>query len=340
MRETASAAPRHASPAERAAWCKAFGKQPRVPRQRGQSWKAAWQLHRAYMDRLRDAFARSFGRSPTGQQSHVIPLRSFAEGRTREVLTHTARRVERCWELASWETTAIHLPTLADRREYDACHAATQQVDQAGESVLDALDAAQGPVEELLRAAGGGSDHPGGADDYLFHVILMKLKIESDSPFDEEEWREFVHELRRSTFEVRLGQLRSRRDLLNVVVRNGFAEACRSLQTNLLAVPNMADHPTIAVYNAALEAAVSTHHLLDAAYTALWQQGERIVVLLQVRWEYLDPNDRAVRLRGREAQVRGVPVLCVTFERSQARERLLQSAGQAYHEHLHADALS
>ena len=56
------------------------------------------------------------------------------------------------------------------------------------------------------------------------------------------------------------------------------------------------------------------------------------MVLLQAKGEYRDPNDLTVQLRGREAQDRGVPVVRVTFERSEAREQLLQTGGQAYHD--------
>ena len=123
-------------------------------------------------------------------------------------------------------------------------------------------------------------------------------------------------------------------------VRSSLAEARRDLQAKILAVPGAAEQPVIAAYNAALEVVATILHRLNAAYTALWQQGERIVVLLQAKGEYRDPNDRTVRLRGREAQVRGVPVVRVTFERSRDRERLLQTAGQAYHDHFQTDTLN
>ena len=347
MRETASAALRPASPAEVEAWRKAFGKPPSVPRQRGQTPKAAWQAHNAYMDKLRDAFTQSFGRTPTGQQSHDIPLLTFAEGRTRQVLTQTAKRVERYWELASWDMTAIHLPTCATKREYETCHDAVQQADQSWDSAHETLDVAHGQVEELLRAARGWAGQSSSADDALHAVILMQLKIEEDYPFDEEEWSEFAHDLRKSNqrvelelFRIRRSIRRIRRNPRNEAVWSSFAEACRSLQTKLLTVQGVADHPVIAAYNTALDVVVSTRHRLEAAYTALWQQGERIVVLLHAKGEYRDPDDLTIRLRGRDAQVRGVPIVRVTFERSESRERLLQTAGQAYHDQVQTDALS
>ena len=175
MRATASVVLRDSSPVERVAWCKAFGQPSSVPRQRGQTRKAAWRMHQAYRDKLRDAFAQSFGRTPTGQQSHDIPLLSFAEGRTRQVLTQTAKRVERYWELASWDMTAIHLSTTVAKREYDACHDAVQQEGQAWDSALEALYAAGESVGELLRAARDRADQPSIAEDALFHVDLMQL---------------------------------------------------------------------------------------------------------------------------------------------------------------------
>lgn len=39
-------------------------------------------------------------------------------------------------------------------------------------------------------------------------------------------------------------------------------------------------------------------------------------------------------------EVRGVPVVRVTFEWSEYRERQLQTVGQAYHDHFQSDALS
>ena len=308
MRETASAALRRASPAEEEAWCKAFGEWPREPRQRGQAWGAALETHEAYMDKLQDAFAQSFGRTPTGQQSHDVGLLSFAEGRTRQVLAQTAKRVERYWELASWGTTAIYLPTRAVRREYAACHDAVQQADQAWDSACEGLNAAGEPVEEMLRAARDGADQSGIADD-LFELILLRLTMQEDEHvlFD------------------RLDE---------------FDDARRDYQAKLLAVPGAADQPVIAAYNAALETVATTLHRLNAAYTALWQQGERIVVLLYAKGEYRDPNDLTVRLTGRAAQARGVPVVRVTFERSKEREQLLQTAGQAYHDQFQTDAIS
>ncbi len=205
------------------------------------------------MDKLRDAFAQSFSRTPTGQQSHDIPLLSFAEGRTRQVLTQTAKRVKRYWELESWDMAAIHLPTMVAKREYDACHDAVQQVDHAWDSALEALEAAMGPVEELLRAARDGAGQPSSADNALHALILMQLMIESDSPFDEEEWSNFAQDLRRSNQRVQLRLFRIRRNPLNEAVRSSFAEACRSLRTKLLTVQGVADHPVIAAYNAALD---------------------------------------------------------------------------------------
>ena len=316
MRETASAALRWASLAEGAAWCKAFGEEPSVPRQRGQTWEAAWQTHEDYMDKLRDAFARSFGRTPTPQQSHDIPLLSFAEGRTRQVLTQTAKRVEGYWELASWHMTAIHLPTMIAKREYDACHDAVQQADQTWDSALEALDAAGEPVEEMLRAAREGADRPYSADDALLAVILMGMEMRPLFPLTDEDQR------------------------FNEAERRRFDDARRECQAKLLAVQDAANRSVIAAYNEALETVVTTLHRLNAAYTALWQQGERIVVRLHAKGEYRDPNDLAIRLRGRAAQNHGVPVMRVTFERSKARERLLQTAGQAYHDHFQTDALS
>ena len=314
MRETASAALRRASPAEEAAWCKAFGAPPSVPRQRGQIWGAAWQKHGAYMDKLQDAFAQSFGRTPTGQQSHDIPLLSFAEGRTRQVLTQTAKRVERYWELASWHMTAIHLPAMVAKREYDACRDAVRQEDKAWDSALEALGAAGEPVEELLRAAPNGADQSGIADDALFDVSLMQLKLmfRRDSLFK----------------------------LLDEAERQRFDDARRDCQAKLLAAQDAANQSVIAAYNDALEKVATTLYRFNAAYTALWQQGERIVVLLHAKGEYRDPNDLTVRLMGRAAQVRGVPVVRVTFERSKARERLLQTAGQAYHDQVQTDVIS
>ena len=309
MRETASAALRWASPAEVEAWCQAFGEQPSVPRQRGQTWGADSQTHEAYMDKLRDAFAQSFGRTPTGQQSHDIPLLSFAEGRTRQVLTQTAKRVERYWEFESWHMTAIHFPTTVAKREYDARHDAVQQADQAWDAALEALDAAGELVEELLRASRDGADQPGSAHDALFDVILMRLRLDHSGPFDEAQ-------------------------------RCTFDDTRRDYQAKILAVPGAADQPVIAAYNTALEVVVTTRHQLDAAYTALWQQGKRMVLLLHAKGEYRDPDDLTVRLTGRAAQDRGVPVVRVTFERSKARERLLQTAGQAYHDQVQTDALS
>ena len=249
MHETASAATkaaspaslavlRPASPAEVEAWRKAFGQPPSVPRQRGQTWEAAWQAHDAYMDKLRDAFAQSFSRTPTGQQSHDIPLLSFAEGRTRQVLTQTAKRIERYWELASWHMAAIHLPTMVAKREYDACRDAVRQAHQAWDSALEALDAAGEPMEELLRAARDGEDQPVSRDDALFELILLRLKMQEDEHvlFD------------------RLDE---------------FDDARRDYQAKILAVPGAANQPVVVAYNAALEVVATTLHRLKAAYTAL-----------------------------------------------------------------------
>ena len=311
MRETASAALRPASLAEVEAWCKAFGEPPNEPRRRGQTAGEAWETHEAYIDKLRDAFAQSFGRTPTGQQSHDIPLLSFAEGRTPQVLTQTAKRVERHWELASWETTAIYLPTQAARREYDVCHDAVQQADTAWEAACQGLQVAGQPLEELLRAARDGASQPSSADDALHAVILMDLELlglgnDLNPTFDEADHRRNRH----------------------------------NYQTKMRAVPSVANKPVVATYNQALEVVTTTMHERNAAYTALWQQGERIVVLLHAKGEYRDPDDLTVRLRGREAQVRGVPIVRVTFERARAREQLLQTAGQAYHDQVQTDALS
>ena len=338
MRETASAVLRWASPAERDAWCKAFGHPSSVPRQRGQTPKAAGRMHQAYMEKLEDAFGRSFGRAPTGQQSHDVPLLSFAEGGTRQVLTQTAKRLGRHWARASWYLTAVYLPTRAAKREYDVCHDAVQQADRAWDSALAALDAAGEPVRELLHATRDEADRSGGAEDAFVHVSLMRLMIEDE--VDEAEWSNFTRDLRRSNQGVRLELIRSRRNPFNEAARSSFTEACRALQARLLAVPGVAGHPAIAAYNDALEVVPTTRHRLDTVYTALWQQGERIVVLLSAKGEYRDPNDLTVRLRSREAQVRGVPVVRVTFERSESRERLLQTGGQAYHDHFQTDTLS
>ena len=205
--------------------------------------------------------------------------------------------------------TAVYLPTRAVKREYDACRDAVLQAHQAWDSALEALDAAGEPMEELLRAARDGEDQPVSTDDALFELILLRLKMQEDEHvlFD------------------RLDE---------------FDDARRDYQAKILAVPGAANQPVVAAYNAALEVVATTLHQLKAAYTALWRQGERIVVLLHAKGEYRDPDDLTVRLRGREAQVRGVPVVRATFERSKARERLLQTAGQAYHDQVQTDAIS
>ena len=324
MREIGSAALRRASPTEREAWREAFGEPPRVPRQRGeraQTRRAAWQMHQAYMGRLGAAFAQSYGRTPTGQQSHVIPLLSFAEGRTRRMLTQTAQRVERYWEIASWVTTTIHLPTLADRRKYASCHDAAQQADQSWDSALEALETARTPVERMLhpalRAARGRANPvQSNANDAFMAVVGMVLDVRPLHPFTYLDYR------------------------FSEAKRQSFDDARRDCQAKLLAVQDRENQTVIAAYNDALETVATTLRRFNAAYTSLWQQGERIVVLLQAKGEYLDPNDHALRLRGREAQARGIPVLRVTFERSKARERLLQTAGQAYHDHFQTDAFS
>ena len=343
MHETASAATkaappaplavlRPASPAEVEAWCKAFGEPPSVPRQRGQTPEAAWETHNAYMDKLKEAFARSFGRTPTGQQSRDVRLLTFAEGGTRQALTQTAKRLERHWARASWGMTVVYLPTRAAKREYEACRDAVRQAHQVCDSALEALGAASEPVRELLlRAARDRGDQPGGVVPALSAIFSMKSQLSMDAP------------LKRNLRNLRLMPNINIRDPLDEAVRSRFAEARRGLQTKLL-VQGVADHPVIAAYNTALETAlevvVSALHRINSIYTALWQQGERIVVLLQAKGEYRDPNDLTVQLRGREAQVRGVPVVRVTFERSQAREQLLQTAGQAYHDQVQTDAIN
>ena len=60
--------------------CRALGELLNAPRRRGHTVGEAWVTHEAYMGKLRDAFAQSFGCTPTGQQSHDVGLLSFAEG--------------------------------------------------------------------------------------------------------------------------------------------------------------------------------------------------------------------------------------------------------------------
>ena len=237
------------------------------------------------------------------------------------MLTQTAKRLERHWELASWETTAIYLPTQAARREYDACHDAVQQADTAWDVACQGLQVAGQPLEELLHAARDGASQPSSADDALRAVMGMGMGMEKQMWL----WRLFP-----------LMHLDER---FNEAKRCRFEAARRDCQAKLLTVQDVANQSVIAAYNEALKMVATALHQLNAAYTALWQQGERIVVLLHAKGEYRDPDDLTVRLQGREAQVRGVPVVRVTFERSKAREQLLQTAGQAYHDQVQTDTL-